>query len=113
MAGQEAGGVTQFAVIPGRCAAANPESSAMNRCTAALDSGFAASGARNDGEFGGRPLAGFRVRLFGLPWNDEEGYSAAWRASMRSTRAAQYLNSGIFPNGSSAGLVKRFAAAST
>ena len=30
-----------------------------------------------------------------------------------STRAAQYLNSGIFPNGSSAGLVRRFAAAST
>ena len=41
------------------------------------------------------------------------GYSAACRASMRSTRAAQYLNSGILPNGSSAGLVSRFAAAST
>jgi hypothetical protein len=40
-------------------------------------------------------------------------YSAAARASMRSTRAAQYLNSGIFPNGSSAGLVSKFAAAST
>ena len=30
-----------------------------------------------------------------------------------STLAAQYLNSGIFPNGSSAGLVSRLAAAST
>src|SRR5712692_5901964 len=42
-------------------------------------------------------------------------YSAAARAaaSPGSTLAAQYLNSGIFPNGSSAGLVSRFAAAST
>src|SRR3984893_484261 len=34
-------------------------------------------------------------------------------ASMRSILAAQNLNSGILPNGSSAGLVSRFAAAST
>lgn len=41
-------------------------------------------------------------------------YSAASRTgSAFSTLAAQYLNSGIFPNGSSAGLVSRFAAAST
>ena len=41
-------------------------------------------------------------------------YSAACRAAPAgSTRAAQNLNSGILPNGSSAGLVKRFAAAST
>src|SRR5262249_17554399 len=42
-------------------------------------------------------------------------YSAATRAASAtgSTLAAQYLNSGIFPNGSSAGLVSRFAAAST
>src|SRR5262249_23175403 len=42
-------------------------------------------------------------------------YSAAMRAavSTRSTFAAQYLNSGILPNGSSAGLVRRLAAAST
>ena len=33
-------------------------------------------------------------------------------SSAASTRAAQYLNSGIFPNGSSAGLVSVFAAAS-
>src|SRR5262249_12743002 len=44
-----------------------------------------------------------------------EPYSAATRAASAtgSTLAAQYLNSGIFPNGSSAGLVRRFAAAST
>src|SRR5215831_4818520 len=44
-----------------------------------------------------------------------EPYSAATRAASAtgSTLAAQYLNSGIFPNGSSAGLVSRFAAAST
>src|SRR5262245_10298054 len=41
-------------------------------------------------------------------------YSAATcRASAGSTFAAQNLNSGIFPNGSSAGLVRIFAAAST
>src|SRR5262249_16413797 len=42
-------------------------------------------------------------------------YSAAMRVagSTGSTLAAQYLNSGIFPNGSSAGLVSRLAAAST
>ncbi len=41
-------------------------------------------------------------------------YSAASRtAPIRSTRAAQNLNSGILPNGSSAGLVNRLAAAST
>jgi hypothetical protein len=39
-------------------------------------------------------------------------YSAAVRISARSARTAQNLNSGIFPNGSSAGLVNRFAAAS-
>ena len=39
-------------------------------------------------------------------------YSAAVRISSRSARTAQNLNSGIFPNGSSAGLVNRFAAAS-
>ena len=33
--------------------------------------------------------------------------------SVNHAFAAQYLNSGIFPNGSSAGLVSRFAAAST
>ena len=42
-------------------------------------------------------------------------YSAAMRlaGSTGSSLAAQYLNSGILPNGSSAGLVSRFAAAST
>ncbi len=41
-------------------------------------------------------------------------YSAAsLTGSTRSTLAAQNLNSGIFPNGSSFGLVSRFAAAST
>src|SRR3977135_2215689 len=41
-------------------------------------------------------------------------YSAAsLTTSARSTFAAQNLNSGIFPNGSSAGLVSRLAAAST
>jgi hypothetical protein len=42
-------------------------------------------------------------------------YSAATRAASAtgSTLAAQYLNSGILPNGSIAGLVSRFAAAST
>jgi len=41
-------------------------------------------------------------------------YSAASRAAAAgSTRAAQNLNSGILPNGSSAGLVNRLAAAST
>ena len=42
-------------------------------------------------------------------------YSAATRVagSIASTLAAQNLNSGIFPNGSSFGLVSRFAAAST
>ena len=39
-------------------------------------------------------------------------YSAALRISARSARTAQNLNSGILPNGSSAGLVSRFAAAS-
>jgi len=39
-------------------------------------------------------------------------YSAASRISARSALAAQNLNSGILPNGSSAGLVSRFAAAS-
>src|SRR5262249_32930132 len=53
------------------------------------------------------------------PAADVEGrrhrYSAATlvAASTASTRAAQYLNSGILPNGSSAGLVRRLAAAST
>ncbi len=37
---------------------------------------------------------------------DYEGYSA-------KTRTAQYLNSGILPNGSSAALVSSLAAAST
>ena len=39
-------------------------------------------------------------------------HSAAIRASesIGCTRAAQYLNSGIFPNGSRAGLVRMFAA---
>src|SRR6266702_367804 len=41
-----------------------------------------------------------------------EPYSAAVRSSAFSARTAQNLNSGILPNGSSAGLVKRFAAAS-
>ena len=42
-------------------------------------------------------------------------YSAAMRVagSTASTLAAQNLNSGILPNGSSFGLVSRFAAAST
>ena len=42
-------------------------------------------------------------------------YSAATfvAGSTASTRAAQYLNSGILPNGSSAGLVRMLAAAST
>src|SRR6266516_4416888 len=42
-------------------------------------------------------------------------YSAATRVASAtgSTFAAQYLNSGIFPNGSSAGVVSRLAAAST
>ena len=35
------------------------------------------------------------------------------RGDAASTRAAQYLNSGILPNGSRAALVSRFAAAST
>jgi hypothetical protein len=39
-------------------------------------------------------------------------HSAAVRISMRSALTAQNLNSGIFPNGSSAGLVNRLAAAS-
>jgi len=39
------------------------------------------------------------------------GYSAA-AACAFSIRAAQNLNSGILPNGSSTGLVRRFAAAS-
>jgi len=60
---------------------------------------------------------GFRVRARARPamteWIGNAPYSAATRASTRSTRAAQYLNSGIFPNGSSAGLVRRLAAAST
>src|SRR5205823_12382938 len=45
----------------------------------------------------------------------DDRYSAAIfdAGSTASTRAAQYLNSGIFPNGSSAGLVRRLAAAST
>jgi transposase len=64
-------------------------------------------------------LRGFTERVTGpspvtTPLRAEtRAYSAAWRASARSTRAAQYLNSGIFPNGSSAGLVRRLAAAST
>src|SRR6266852_597168 len=46
--------------------------------------------------------------------NAKSPYSAAsFTAPTRSTRAAQNLNSGIFPNGSSAGLVNRLAAAST
>src|SRR5205823_8173932 len=45
----------------------------------------------------------------------DDRYSAATLAagSTASTRAAQYLNSGILPNGSSAGLVRGLAAAST
>src|SRR5438094_100931 len=39
-------------------------------------------------------------------------YSAAALTSARSARTAQNLNSGILPNGSSAGLVNRLAAAS-
>ena len=46
------------------------------------------------------------------PGHDEEPYSAALRNSAFSTRTAQNLNSGILPNGSSAGLVRRLAAAS-
>src|SRR6516165_3148346 len=42
-----------------------------------------------------------------------QSYSAAAFAAARVTFTAQNLNSGIFPNGSSAGLVRRFAAAST
>lgn len=42
----------------------------------------------------------------------ESNYSAAATASAFSTLAAQNLNSGIFPNGSSAGFVSRLAAAS-
>src|SRR5690606_26271287 len=43
----------------------------------------------------------------------ELAYSAATAASFTgSTRAAQNLNSGILPNGSSCGFVSRFAAAS-
>jgi hypothetical protein len=42
----------------------------------------------------------------------EVAYSAAVRTSARPARTAQNLNSGIFPNGSSAGLVSRLAAAS-
>ena len=40
-------------------------------------------------------------------------YSAASVTFSGSTRAAQNLNSGILPNGSSTGLVSRLAAAST
>ena len=45
----------------------------------------------------------------------DDRYSAAtfFAGSTTSTRAAQYLNSGILPNGSSAGLVRMLAAAST
>ena len=43
---------------------------------------------------------------------DRSGYSAALRISAGSALAAQNLNSGILPNGSSAGLVSRLAAAS-
>ena len=43
----------------------------------------------------------------------DSGYSAAAADDgMASTRAAQNLNSGILPNGSSCGLVSRLAAAS-
>jgi hypothetical protein len=40
------------------------------------------------------------------------GYSAALRSWAFPARTAQNLNSGILPNGSSAGFVSRFAAAS-
>jgi hypothetical protein len=43
---------------------------------------------------------------------DRGRYSAAVRISAFSARTAQNLNSGILPNGSSAGLVSRLAAAS-
>lgn len=46
--------------------------------------------------------------------HDSLSYSAASRCgSIFSTLAAQNLNSGILPKGSSFGLVRRFAAAST
>src|SRR5205814_8930865 len=44
---------------------------------------------------------------------DNHSAATCVAASTRSTFAAQYLYSGILPNGSSAGLVRRFAAAST
>ena len=60
--------------------------------------------------------AAIGVSGLGFPtcWKDLRGYSAATRrVSAGSTFAAQNLNSGILPNGSSAGLVRMFAAAST
>ena len=52
-----------------------------------------------------------RHRICRLP-NDVVAYSAADCSSTFSARTAQNLNSGILPNGSSAGLVSRLAAAS-
>jgi hypothetical protein len=54
---------------------------------------------------------GEHLRMTVVVWR-EATYSAALRTSARSARTAQNLNSGIFPNGSSAGLVNRLAAAS-
>lgn len=76
--------------------------------------------ARNDGVGHSCPplgvvpaFAGTTVEFGGVTPSDSTGpYSAASRISTRSALAAQNLNSGILPNGSSAGLVKRFAAAS-
>src|SRR5689334_21377150 len=62
-----------------------------------------------------KPAASTALRRIGgavLMQSRAEGdYSAATRvaSSTFSTLAAQYLNSGIFPNGSSAGLVSRLA----
>src|SRR5215813_1053156 len=66
-----------------------------------------------------KPAASTALRRIGravlIQIQNRGSYSAATRvaSSTFSTLAAQYLNSGIFPNGSSAGLVSRFAAAST
>ena len=56
--------------------------------------------------------AAARTEQRALPGGRVRDYSAAVRSSTFSARTAQNLNSGILPNGSSAGLVSRFAAAS-
>lgn len=65
----------------------------------------------------GRAPAGPATQLhdWARPQDAPSDHSAATRVagSTASTLAAQNLNSGIFPNGSSFGLVSRFAAAST